>query len=303
MEFANAIASKAIVTGAGGFIGSAFAARLGLHRRLSLSGHGWREAIEAADFHGAIVVHLAARARDPGGEAVDFDRDNVEKTRVLAAAAAAGGAARFVFMSTIKVHGEETLGSAFHPDSPPAPASPYARSKWHAEEALRDIASRTAMELVILRIPLAYGPGVGGNFGALVRLADSRAWLPLGLIRNRRSLVHVSDVAEALVLAAGHARAPGRAFIASHPRPVSTTEMVTSLRGALGRSRRLVPVPASVLEAVSAVMGMRERVRRLTRSLEADSSALTGVLGWSPRMALEEGIVDTVAAWRKGADR
>ncbi|HEX4942809.1 MAG TPA: NAD-dependent epimerase/dehydratase family protein [Usitatibacteraceae bacterium] len=292
---------KALVTGAGGFVGSALVARLGPHAGLALGGDGWRDAIAGADFREATVVHLAARVHESRGEAAAFERDNTVKTRVLAEAAAAGGAARFVFASTVKVHGEETGAATFGPDSPPAPQDPYARSKWLAEEALRDIASRTGLPVVIVRIPLTYGPGVGGNFRDLLRLADSATPLPLAAIRNRRSLVHVRDLVEALLLAAGHPKAPGRAFIAAHPVPVSTPELVTALRSALGRPARLFPVPAFALEVAATVAGLRDRMRRLTRSLEADPATLMATLGWSPQVGLAAGVEDTVAAWREGA--
>jgi nucleoside-diphosphate-sugar epimerase len=294
---ANALPPKVLVTGAGGFVGAAFVARLGSHRRIAMGGPGWREEVAGSDYRDAVVVHLAARVHQPRGDAADFERDNVDKTRVLAEAAAAGGAARFVFASTVKVHGEETRGAPFRPDSPPAPADDYARSKWRAEEALRDIASRTGLPVVVLRIPLTYGPGVGGNFRDLLRLADSGAWLPLAAIRNRRSLVHVRDLADALMLAAGHPQAPGRAYVAAHPVPASTPELVTLIRASLGRPSRLFPVPASALEAAATVVGLRDRMRRLTRSLEADPATLVAALGWSPRVSLADGVAEA-AAWR-----
>jgi nucleoside-diphosphate-sugar epimerase len=303
MDPATTVPRKVLVTGAGGFVGSAFASRLGPCRRLSITSAGWREAIADADFRDATVVHLAARVHDPDGVAADFDRDNVEKTWMLAEAAATAGAARFVFASTVKVHGEETRGAPFGPDSPPSPEDAYARSKWRAEEALREIAQRKGLPVVIVRLPLAYGPGVGGNFRDLLRLADGGAWLPFAAIANRRSFVHVRDLAEALLLAAGHPGAPGRAFIAAHPEPVSTTALMTALRVAMGRPARLFPVPPFMLEAGATVVGLRARMRRLTRSLEVDPSRLVSELGWSPRIALAAGVSDTVAAWREGRVR
>lgn len=285
------------MTGATGFVGATFTIRAGPHERLAMGGPGWREAIAAADFRGATVVHLAARVHEPRGQAADFDRDNTEKTRVLAEAAAAGGAVRFVLASTVKVHGEETGAAPFRADSPPAPQDAYAGSKWRAEEALREISSRTGLAQVVVRFPLVYGAGVGGNFRSLLRLADSGAWLPFGAIGNRRSLVHVRDLAEALWLAAAHPDAPGHAFIAAHPERVSTPALIEALRLAMNRPRRIFPVPPALLEAGAAVLGLGGAMRRLTRSLEADPGALVSLLGWQPRLPLAEGLVDTVAAW------
>lgn len=298
MDRATTLPARAVLTGSAGFVGSALAKRLADPVRLHLAKAGWREAIAATDFRHSTVVHLAARVHDRRASAEDFERDNVEKTAVLAEAAAAGGASRLVFASTVKVHGEQTRGSPFRPDSPPAPEDAYARSKWHAEDRLDEIAARTGLHVVVVRLPLVYGPGVGGNFASLIRLADSAAWLPLAAIRNRRSLVHVEDAAEALLLAATHPQAPGRDYIAAHPESVSTPALVAGLRSALGRPARLFPVPTALLELAATAAGQRSRVLRLTRSLEADPSALVSELGWEPRLVLARGLVDTVARWR-----
>jgi nucleoside-diphosphate-sugar epimerase len=297
---ALAAPQRIVLTGSGGFVGSALAKRLSDPLRLHLAKPGWREAIAGIDFRGATVIHLAARVHDPRALAGDFDRDNVEKTAVLAEAAAEGGAARFVFAGTVKVHGEETRGAPFRPDSPPAPEDDYARSKWRAEDRLDEISSRTGLHVVVVRMPLVYGPGVGGNFASLLRLADSGAWLPLASIRNRRSLVHVADLVEALLLAATHPQAPGRDYIAAHPQAVSTPGLVTAIRSALGRPARIFPVPPAMLELAAAAAGMRGRALRLTRSLEVDPSSLVSELGWAPRLDLARGLVDTVAHWREG---
>ena len=300
VQSAIATPQRVVLTGSGGFVGSVIANRFPDPVRLHLARPGWREAIAAIDFREATVIHLAARVHDRRASAEDFDRDNVEKTAVLAEAAAEGGATRFVFAGTVKVHGEETRGAPFRPDSPPAPEDDYARSKWRAEDRLDEISSRTGLHVVVVRMPLVYGPGVGGNFASLLKLADSGAWLPLAAIRNRRSLVHVADLAEALLLAATHPQAPGRDYIAAHPEGVSTPGLVTAIRASLGRPARLFPVPAAVLELAAASAGMRAKVLRLTRSLEVDPANLVSELGWTPRLDLARGLVDTVAHWREG---
>jgi len=299
LDRAPASLASVVLTGSGGFVGSVLAARVADPVRLHLSRGSWREAIAGTVFRGRTVIHLAARVHDPHGREEDFERDNVEKTAVLAEAAAEGGAARFVFASTVKVHGEESAGTPFRPDSPPAPADAYARSKWRAEDRLDEISARTGLHVVVVRLPLVYGPGVGGNFASLLRLADSGAWLPLAAIRNRRSLVHVADAVEALLLAAAHPKAAGRDFIAAHPESVSTPGLVAAIRAALGRPARLFAVPPALLEVAAAVTGTRGRMRRLTRSLEVDSSSLVAELGWSPRMDLARGLADTVARRRE----
>lgn len=282
-----------LVTGASGFVGSALVARLGRCATLAMARHDWREAASAHDFRGATVIHLAARVHDPDADPAAFAADNVEKTRALAEMAAAGGAVRLVYASTVKVFGEESGARPFRESDAARPEDAYARSKWRAEEALREVAARTGLQVVVVRIPLTYGPGVAGNFAALVRLADTGWWLPLDAIANRRSLVHIGDLVEALILAAAHPDAAGRTLLAAHPQPVSTPRLVEAIRSAVGRPRRLFAAPPALLEAGASLVGQGARVRRLTRSLEVDASAFMRDLGWNPRVGLDAGL----ASW------
>lgn len=284
-----------VLTGAAGFVGAALAARLPGHQRLPLGHSAWRDAIERTSFRGRVVIHLAGRAHDPSATAAQFQQDNVEKTARLAAAAAAGGAERFVFLSTIKVHGEETRERPYCPDAVAAPKDPYATSKWLAEEALRDLSVRSGMPWVVVRAPLVYGRRARGNFRALVRIADTPLWLPFASIHNRRSLVHVEDLADALVAAASRPEAIGKAFLAAHPSPVSTPELVAALRAARGRPARMIAVPPAALEAAASLVGRARWIQRLTRSLEADSSSLQRLLGWAPRHALSAGLEEALS--------
>jgi UDP-glucose 4-epimerase len=279
-----------LLTGASGFVGGALQARFPGCEPLSLGRDDWQEAIRAATFRDRVVVHLAGLARPTGSDESALERANVDKTVALAKAAATGGATRFVFLSTIKVHGDASGERPFGPETQAAPADAYARSKWLAEQALRDVAQAAGMPWVILRAPLVYGRGARGNFRALVRLADTPLWLPFANVRNRRSLVHVRDLADALYLSATHPGAPGRAFPVAHPEPTSTPGLVAALRACLGRPARLFPLPALLLEGLGRIAGRRDQVLRLTRSLEVDPSLLIDTLGWVPRYGLNEGL-------------
>lgn len=283
-----------ILTGASGFIGGALRDRHPGCERLPLSGDDWQAAIRETLFRDRVVIHLAGLARADGSDAGALELANVQKTTALAKAAAQGGAARFVFLSTIKVHGEETGNQPFGLDAPAAPADAYARSKWLAEEALRDVARSAGLPWVILRAPLVYGRGVAGHFHALARLANSPLWLPLASVRNRRSLLHVRDLADALRLAAMHPDAPGRAFPVAHPEPVSTPGLVAALRARLTRPTRLFSVPVPVLEGLGCIAGRRDQVLRLTRSLAVDASAIIHALGWVPHYSLREGLQEAL---------
>ncbi|MGZ5583281.1 MAG: NAD-dependent epimerase/dehydratase family protein [Usitatibacter sp.] len=291
---------RAVITGATGFVGRALAARLaGSVVAVGMGRADWREQLEATSFKGAVVFHLAARVhRDGAQDEAQFMADNAEKTRVLAEAAARQRARRFVFLSTIKVNGEETTDRPFRADDPPAPRDAYARSKLAAEQALARIAAAANLEVSIVRSPLVYGPDVRGNLRSLIRLAD-RAWpLPFGALGNRRSFIHVDDLAMLLMECAVHPQAPGRTYLAAHPQSISTRDLVSSMRRALGRPERLISVPAPLLEAAAALAGQGGRVRRLTRSLEIDASAAERDLGWSAAVAPAQAIEEMVRAYR-----
>lgn len=291
---------QSVVTGSAGFVGRALMARLGRDSTtLGMGRDDWREALARAPLEGAVVYHLAARVHSEGeGDEAAFMADNAEKTRVLAEAAARSHARRFVFLSTIKVHGEETHDRPFHAGDPPAPEDAYARSKLAAEQALAQVAAGTGLEYVIVRSPLVFGPGVRGNLRALLALADGPWPLPLGAISNRRSFVQVDDLARLLVECGTHPQAPGRTYLAAHARSISTSLLIVEMRRALGRPRRLFAVSAPLLELAGTLCGQGHRMRRLTRSLEVDASAAGRELGWVAQVPMEQAIEEMALAYR-----
>ena len=292
---------RAIVTGSSGFVGSALVPRIGVPvLPLPMGGADWVRRLEACDFAGATVFHLAARVHRPGdGDEAAYHEDNVEKTRRLAEAAAGGGAARLVFLSSIKVHGEESAaGHPLRPGDAPNPADPYARSKRDAEAALRDISSGSALSICIVRAPLVYGARARGNLRAMVRLADSPWPLPFASLANRRSFVQVDDLARLLLACGASPAAHGATYLAAHPEPMSTAALVARLRRALGRPERLYAVPAAWLEAGASLIGRRDAMLRLTRSLEADPSLAREQLGWEAQVGPEAAVAELARASR-----
>lgn len=308
------------MTGAGGFVGGALVRRLqaqgqvvrAVVRREHDFGCGIEtqivgdlmDACEQGDFFRGIgaVVHLAARVHrmnEPGTGARDaYLRDNAETTRRLAAAAAAAGVRRLVFLSSIKAGGEEA-DIAYSEDTPPTPEDDYGVSKWRAEQALAEIAGATGLEIVILRPPLVYGPGVGANFGALLRIADTALPLPLGgLDGNRRSLIYLGNLVHVIMCALDHPDAAGRTFMVRDGEDVSTAELVRRLRAALGRPARLLPVPAGFLRAAASVVGKGAFMRRMAGSLTIDDSRIRREIGWRPPFTLDQGIAATAASHR-----
>jgi len=287
---------RTCITGASGFVGCALVRRLpGPGHALHFAAPDWQAQVKGADFRDATVFHLAARVHEAGASGDAFMHDNVAKTEALARAARAGGARKFVFLSTIKVNGEETRERPFEASDPAQPEDDYARSKWRAEQAL---ASVEGLECVIVRSPLVFGPGAKGNLRALLALADTPWPLPLGAIDNRRSFIHVDDLADLLLECATRSEAAGRTILAAHPRPASTTDIVSEMRRSLGRPRRLFGVPAPALEALARLAGAGEKMRRMTRSLEVDSAGASRLLGWTARIALAQAVDDMVAAYR-----
>jgi nucleoside-diphosphate-sugar epimerase len=291
---------RVIVTGSTGFVGRSLAVQLDRPAAaLHFGREDWREQVDGAAFSGATVFHLAARAHQRGTpSAAEFRRDNLEKTVALARAAAAGGARRIVFLSSIKVLGEGTAAHPYREDDREAPQDGYARSKADAEHALADIAAGSGLEYAIVRPPLVYGANVKGNLLALLRLADSPLPLPFAALANRRSFVHVDDLARLLVACAFQPQAAGRVYLAAHRCPVSTSRLVELMRLNLRRPRRLYAVAPWALEAAAALAGQGERVRRLTRSLEIDPARAERDLGWNAQVSIETAVEDMASAYR-----
>jgi nucleoside-diphosphate-sugar epimerase len=249
-----------------------------------------------------VVVHLAGRVHmkssGPAARAA-FDRVNVEGTRRLAMGAAAAGVRRFVFVSSVKVHGDVSADAPFEPSSPFRPVDLYGRSKAEAEETLREIEARTDLEVTVVRPPLVYGPGVRANFLSLVRAVDCGIPLPFARVNNRRSFVYVRNLADLLVRAATSPRAAGQSYLATDGPPLSTPTLVRSIARALDRPARLFPVPPTALRLAGRLVGRSAAVDRLLGSLEVDGSAALDRLGWTPSFSMKQGLDATVAWFRR----
>ena len=252
-----------------------------------------------------VVVHLAARTHhmnERGLDAIDLYRAiNRDGTRHLAEAAAAAGVKRFVFMSSVKAVGEESFGRPFDETTPPVPEDAYGLSKLEGERALAEVAARTGLEAVILRLPLVYGPGVRGNLAALLKLCDRGLPLPLGGIRNRRSFVSVANLASAVALTLRHP-APAGIYFVSDGEDISTSELVATITRALGKRPLLLPVPAALFSFAGSLPKIGGAVRRLTGSLQVDSRLIRESLGWRPVQSLAAGLDEMAQAWKERAD-
>lgn len=308
-----------LVTGANGFVGRALCGELlrsgysvlgavRQNKKMSLpegvravsvgsinSDTDWSGALAGCE----VVVHLAARVHVMHDKANDplaaFREVNVEGTLNLARQAVLAGVKRFVFISTIKVNGEG-CDEPYRETDAPAPEVAYALSKWEAEQRLRRIALETGMEVVILRPPLVYGPGVRANFQRLMRGVQKGWPLPLGAIRNRRSLLFLGNFVDAIRVCVEHPAAAGQTFLLDDGRAVSTPELIRAVAAAVGRPARLVAVPVWALELAGMLLGKRAAVARLKGSLSVDSSFIRSRLGWTPPYSMAEGLDATVEA-------
>jgi nucleoside-diphosphate-sugar epimerase len=307
-----------VVTGASGFVGR------GLHIALRQAGKtvralsrfggndltaigpitpdtDWIEYLQNV----TCVVHLAARVhilRDQASNPLqEFRMVNTGATLDLARQAAEAGVRRFVFVSSIKVNGEVTSpGCPFRADDPPRPADPYAVSKMEAEQGLHEIAATTGMEIVIIRPPLIYGPGVKANFANLMKWISRGVPLPFGAItENRRSLIAVQNLIDLIVCCTEHPRAAGQLFLASDGEDLSTAELVRRIGVALGRPARLDSVPVILLNTAAILTGKADVAQRLLGSLQIDSTKTCDVLGWRPPLSTTEGLLSATKALRE----
>jgi len=270
-----------------------------------VSGHtNWSKAL--ADCK--TIVHLAARVHVKRDMEIfplaAFRHVNVEGTLNLARQAAASGVRRFVFLSSIKAIGEEAVFfqskylasgkmKCFREDDDPAPQDAYAISKWEAEQGLLEIAQQSQMEVVIIRPPLVYGPGVKANFLTMMRWLNKGVPLPLGAIHNQRSLVALDNLVDLIITCLDHPAAANQVFLAGDGEDLSTTELLRRLGLAMGKPARLLPVPVALLKAGALLLGRRDMAQRLCESLQVDISKARTLLGWKPPISVDEGLRKT----------
>ena len=315
-----------LVTGATGFVGSSLVVRLaqeGVEIRACVRRDNaelpkgvqvvrvgnltaeteWSHALSGVD----VVVHAAARVHVMQDAAADplqeFRRVNVQGTLQLARQAAAAGVRRFVFISSIKVNGEATQpGHPFTADDVPAPMDAYGVSKMEAELGLREMAAQTGMELVIIRPPLVYGPGVRANFHAMMRWLARGMPLPLGAIHNLRSLVALDNLVDLIVTCIHHPAAANQTFLVSDGEDLSTSQLLRRMGQALGEPARLIPVPPALLKLGAALLGKPAVAQRLCGSLQVDISKTRQLLGWRPPVSVDAGLKKAAEGyWREAS--
>jgi len=282
---------KVVLSGANGFLGSRLARALNskpgviltsvvrrcveIHAANILEVQGIDASTDWSTVLGdqQVVIHAAARVHimkeDVADSLAEYRRVNVDGTLNLARQAAATGVKRFIFISSIKVNGEQTpLGQPFTANDVPAPEDAYGVSKWEAEQGLLQLATETGMEVVIIRPPLVYGPGVKGNFASMIKLVAKGLPLPLGAVHNLRSLVSVDNLVDLIITCIDHPAAANKVFLASDGQDLSTTELLRGVAREMGKPSRLIPLPASWLMLAATLMGKKAIAQRLLGSLQ-----------------------------------
>ena len=312
-----------LVTGASGFVGGALCASL-VNRfplRISVRDKSKTELFANVDIFEAslspdqdwsstlsgvsAVVHCAARVHVMSEEAADplfeFRRTNVDGTLNLARQASEAGVRRFVFISSIKVNGECTdLGHPFAADQIPVPSDPYGVSKYEAEMGLRTLSRETGMEVVIIRSPLVYGPGVKANFLSMMNWLRRGIPLPLrSVTKNRRSFVFIDNLVSMIIACINHPAAANQTFLVSDDEDLSTAGLLDRMALALGCPSKLITVPTALITLGAKLIGRSDISRRLCGSLQVDINKTKDFLGWSPPVSVDEGLRQTVAYFLK----
>lgn len=315
--------SKVLITGATGFVGSALVDKLhSAHYDIVAAVHSHSRKLEEAsvkqfdvDMGAAdidwrnilseieVVIHTAARVHIMSDQAMDplmeFRKVNVEGTLNLARQAADLGVKRFIFLSSIKVNGESTLAPindctnkgekvSFSEMDEPQPQDSYALSKWEAEKGLLKIAADTDLEVVIIRPPLVYGPGVKANFARLMDLVNKNYPLPFARVHNKRSLLALDNLVDFIITCIDHPAAANQIFLLSDDEDLSSTELLCKIALVMGKKALLFPVPVWFMKLVATLLGKKEITDRFFGSLQVDSNKARTLLGWRPVISLDE---------------
>tara|TARA_A100001015_G_scaffold317195_1_gene433474 strand:- start:617 stop:1588 length:972 start_codon:yes stop_codon:yes gene_type:complete len=317
---------KILITGASGFIGRF------LCKTLSTSGRSFRGAVRSIDSfsidtkanyvsigdinsktnwkHALVnidcIIHCAGRAHvmnEKKKNNLEIYRSiNVHGTKQLAEQAAKAGVKRLIFLSSVKVIGEDSDNRygdispnkqkkyIFTPNDVPNPEDLYSVSKFEAETILWETAAITGLEVVVVRIPLVYGYGVKGNLMRLMKLINSGIPLPFSLIDNKRSLIGIDNLVDLLICCIDHPNAKEKTFLASDGEDLSTPELIKLIASSMGKKANLFPFPISMLKFLGSVFGKREEINRLVGSLRIDNSYTKEILNWIPPVSVEEGI-------------
>tara|TARA_B110000503_G_C7162388_1_gene420257 strand:+ start:1348 stop:2292 length:945 start_codon:yes stop_codon:yes gene_type:complete len=295
---------KVLITGSNGFLGKSLCKKLrsdgynvfgSVRNKLSINSEknsiyikdldintNWKEALEGCE----VVIHLAGRAHILNDKIAnplkEFRKINREGTLNLAKQAAASGVSRFIFISSIGVNGAVTLNTKLTPYDLPSPHSPYAISKFEAEQELKDLANKTGLELVIIRSPAIYGPDAPGNFGMLEKFIKLGIPLPVGKINNKRSLVAIENIVSFIEICINHKNAANEVLFVSDNYDLSTLDIVKIIGKIIGKKPRIMNLPIKFIWFIVNLLGKQKTGDSLMSDLQLDVSKSIDSLGWNP---------------------
>ena len=307
---------KILVTGASGFVGQSLCKTLSKsgksviaavrnHNSISVNKNiklisvgdiafkkNWKDSLADTDciIHCAGAAHRMKNVRNFDS----YQSTNIDGTTHLTEQAVVSGVKRLVFLSTVKVNGENTdQGNAkekfLHQDNP-NPQDLYSISKLEAEKVLWKYSAKTELEIVVIRLPLVYGYGVKGNLARLIKLVRSGIPIPLSLVKNQRSMIGIDNLVDLLVKCIDHPEASGKIFLASDGEDLSTPQLIKLIASSMGKKANLFPIPVYMLKFLASIFGRREEMNRLVGSLRVDNSYTKEILNWTPPVSVEEGI-------------
>lgn len=280
-----------------------FPASIDVHGNLDLAHADWSSALQNID----VVIHCAARVHimnDTSINAIDpYRKINVDGTMTLARKAALLNIKRFVYLSSVKVNGDNTDNrSPFAADETVNPTDPYGISKHETETGLIDLAKNSNLEIVIIRPPLVYGPGVKANFLSMMNYVNKSIPLPFGLIKNKRSFVSIDNLADFVQLCCHHPAAKNEVFMVSDGHDLSTTQLLRLIAHSLNKKTILLPIPPALIKAIAILFGQRALIQRLIGSLQVDIAKNRRLLNWTPRTSVEAALERTARDYLQHLD-
>lgn len=294
---------KIFITGSNGFVGKTLVPYLKKHNHEVVAAtrdlygdfsnqENWEKFLQNVD----VIIHLAARVHIMNDHSInpdlEFQKMNVEGTLRLALAAKSVGVKRFIFLSSIKVNGEATTRAPFKAQDVPKPEDAYGRSKYNAEIELMKLHIPGVFEVVIIRPPLIYGPGVKANFQNLMNVVSRDIPLPFALVNNKRSLVSVLNLSDFILTCCLHPKASGEIFLVKDQFDYSLKSMIEEIAKSMNKTPHLLPVPISLMKLGLKILGRESLADRLLGNLQLDISKNKELLNWEPSYSFQDTFKD-----------
>ena len=258
------------------------------------SNNDWKSILSGVDvvIHCASKVHSFQNSKEANN---NYESINVCATERIAKEAAKLNIKKLIFLSTVKVYGEKTLpNQPFNNKTKFSPKDSYSKSKCRAEDVLRDVSKKYGLKIVIIRIPLVYGPLVGANFLNFIKLVNLNIPLPFGKIQNRRSIIFVGNLADFIRKCIVSKKALNKTFVVSDYNPVSTNDLARLIAKGLNKNIIIFKLPIKILKLFGLITNNTQKINRLIESLEVDPRETFNCINWVPPYSTQQGVNITV---------